>query len=129
MAGLIAVEYVTRRNDTQPVLFIHNKNNTTRTCGHWKCPVKACKGRASIVGIYVENKTPHNHPPDAIHIRFLSNIRKKSREETTAMLTLYCEELNKHVPEKIPTCHSIIATSFTDTDHTQYLHCLKPDQM
>jgi len=121
MAGLIEVEYVTSSRGTRQVLhegYLHNKNSTTQTSVHWKCVVRECKGRVTTAGDYVKNTTPHSHPPeDSSSIRFKSNIRKKAREETTPMPTLYREELNRQNPDNIANM-----PSFTSVSSALYRH-------
>jgi len=115
MAGLIEVEYVTSTKGTQQVLYegyLHNKNRTTQTSVHWKCVIRTCKGRVTTVGNYIRNSSPHAHPPeDSSSIRFMSNIRKRAREETTPMPTLYREELSRQNPENVANVPSFSSVS------------------
>jgi len=101
MAGLRKVQYITSSRGTSHVLldgYVYNKNATRATCQHWACTAKTCRGRCTTVGDYIRNVTDHNHPPTNTDeaMRFISNMQKRAREETTPLQALYNEEITQH---------------------------------
>lgn len=101
MAGLRKVEYITSSRGTSQVLldgYVYNKNASRATCQHWACTAKTCRGKCTTVGDYIRNVTDHNHPPTNTDeaMRFISNMRKRAREETTPLQALYNEEITQH---------------------------------
>lgn len=117
MAGLRKVEYIFSQRGTPQVYLdghLYNKNAVRQTCIHWLCVVKSCNGRCTTVGDFVRNTTEHSHAPqdeqEYQRLKFLSNTRKRAREETTPMLQLYNNEIAKQIPgevHQLPSFHSI----------------------
>ncbi|XP_071116339.1 uncharacterized protein [Haliotis cracherodii] len=98
MAGLHNVEFVMSQRGKPQVLFdgyLHTKNVERLTCVHWKCVKSTCRGRLTTVGTVMRNATEHNHAPeDSQKVRFMSTLRKRAKEESTPMHTLYNDKLS-----------------------------------
>ncbi|XP_048254602.1 uncharacterized protein LOC125381583 [Haliotis rufescens] len=99
MAGLRKVEYLTSRRGSEQLIldgYIYNRNRERQTCTHWRCVVKTCNGKCTTVGDFLCNQSEHNHPPeDETRVNFVSNLRKRAREETTQMQALYEEQVTQ----------------------------------
>lgn len=112
MAGIRKVEFVTSQKGTLQVLldgYVYNKNVVRQTCIHWKCVKSTCKWRLSTSGDFVRHVTDHNHTPeDGTRICFVSNLRKRAREETVKMSSLYNDEVAKqNDPRLLPSFPSM----------------------
>ncbi|XP_046325838.1 uncharacterized protein LOC124110496 [Haliotis rufescens] len=95
--ALRLVEYVTSARGTQRVIFegyLFNKNATRQTAQHWRCVIKSCSGKCTTVGDFVRNVSEHNRPSEnSNRVRFVSNMRKRAREETTPIQQLYNQQI------------------------------------
>ncbi|XP_046575249.1 uncharacterized protein LOC124283263 [Haliotis rubra] len=121
MAGVRRVEYLmSQRGGPQIVLdgYVYTRNKVRQTCTHWRCIIKTCTGRCSTVGDFFRTQTEHNHAPDdGPKQRFVSELRKRAREETTQMQTLYTEQL---AVEEEDNLH--VLPSFTSVRSSLYRH-------
>ncbi|XP_071093077.1 uncharacterized protein [Haliotis cracherodii] len=102
MAGLRKVEYLTSRRGSEQLIldgYIYNRNRER----HLRCVVKTCNGKCTTVGDFLCNQSEHNHPPeDKTRVNFVSNLRKRAREETTQMQALYEEQVTQADEANIP---------------------------
>ncbi|XP_046554261.1 uncharacterized protein LOC124263651 [Haliotis rubra] len=121
MAGVRRVEYLmSQRGGPQIVLdgYVYTRNKVRQTCTHWRCIVKTCTGRCSTVGDFLRTQTEHNHAPDDCpKQRFVSELRKRAREETTQMQTLYTEQLSVEEEDNLH-----VLPSFTSVSSSLYRH-------
>lgn len=106
MAALIKVKYITSRRGTPQVFvngYLYNRNKVRQTCVHWRCSIKTCTGKCTTIDDFVRNTSEHNHPPESEELlTFVSTLRKRAREETTHMHSLYNDEITRQDEALIP---------------------------
>ncbi|XP_046575650.1 uncharacterized protein LOC124283684 [Haliotis rubra] len=123
MAGVRRVEYLmSQRGAPQIVLdsYGYTRNKVRQICTHWRCVVKTCTGRCSTVGDFLRTQTEHNHAPDDDpKQKFVSELCKRAREETTQMQTLYTEQLSVEEEDNLHVLPSFMEPS---------QHCRTKDQ-
>ncbi|KAK6183512.1 hypothetical protein SNE40_010982 [Patella caerulea] len=124
MAGLQRVEYVQSQTGIQ--VFIqentYSKNKVRGQFVHWRCSEKNCSGKCTTSCDFIVNLTGvHSHPPkDSSTVRFLSTLRKRTREETTPLQAIYNDEISRltaGVAQNMP--------SFPSVSSALYRHRLK----
>ncbi|XP_071091249.1 putative nuclease HARBI1 [Haliotis cracherodii] len=63
-------------------------------CNKTDSTIKSCSGKCTTVGDFVRNVSEHNHPTvNSNRVRFVSNTRKRAREETTPIQQLYNQQI------------------------------------
>jgi len=95
MAYVRRVEYVlSQRGGRQIMLegYRYTLNNSRKTATHWKCATAGCPGKCTTVDDLVRNVTDHTHAPESeTAVKFISNLRKRARDEITVLPQLYNE--------------------------------------
>ncbi|XP_067668277.1 uncharacterized protein [Haliotis asinina] len=99
MANVQRAEFVISQRGARQVIhqsYRYKLNRTGDTAVYWRCAQTGCKGNISTVGEFIRTVTgAHNHPPeDETSMKLISNLRKRSREETTAIQQIYNDEIN-----------------------------------